>query len=416
MIIKRFGLCFDLNDQVVLFGDMLSGKQGTLQLNVSLCEPAKNPTVCTANGRSRLKNTNYLSVMVGSFEPTIQNDNKKEPFKWVLNLDNIFLVSTQLEIWATLFLKKLTAITDIGIFIENKVEQSKAALYSATKSFNSHIDLGAPKDLTKPNGDYYVISEKSSLLFSVTFEASRINESFTRSYDKILDLVGNIGGAIDFILLFFVVLFHWYENYVSSLRMKRVVGHHLGVPDKMKLQGYSIFNMCMKKNCKEKVAALEEMADEAASFEKLCESMVFNAVMQKYLLPKEATDVAPTIHMMEKMLEVKEKEQGGDQSKLNRSIGYQESGSGKEDDASEGEKAMQREIKTMADVLQRIESIPTNTQQSWTIRENYLKVFNRFKEEFSDATPEHFFEEGDGLLSYWANDRKESEMEIKRWG
>ena len=146
---------------------------------------------------------------------------------------------------------------------------------------------------------------------------------------------------------------------------------------------------------------------------KLCEGMVFNAVLQKHLLPKEAADVAPTVHLMEKMLEAKEKAQPADKSRLNHSIGYQESG--KEDDASEGENAMPTEIKTMADVLHRIESIPTDNQQSWAIRESFLRTFNRFREEFSETTPEHFFGEEDGLLTHRSNNQREYELSNRNY-
>ena len=386
--ITKYGICFNLsNTDLYVYGDALSSKQGYFQMNISICEYTGN-TTCQENAERHVKAASYLKLILGNLEPGINNTNKYDPIEWDINIDNIFTISSQLEVFASVYLKQITAITDVGVLVESLVEESKAAIGAVTRSINSKIGIGSPK--SGGTGDFYVTKEQSKLVFSLTIEASRTTEQFIRSYDRILDLFGNIGGTIEFILVVFLIFFHWYENYIGMLRMRRAVGNHLGLPEKMRMHGFSVFNMCSKKNSEEKIHALDEIVEESVAMERMAENNIYSRLVQKYMLSKEVVEAAPAIHMMEKMIEKKtgRQEEIKDRQMGSSSIVDTERLDG-DDEEDEGAR---RPMKTMLDLQQKIESISvTDSQVSWAIKTSFMNTFMRFKEEFGDSPPENFF-------------------------
>ena len=383
-IISKYGLCFNMTDEVILFGEASSSKHSFIEFNISLCNSTIDSVTCSPNSRRKIKNSKYLSVTFGCLEPTIKNDDKFDPFGWNLNTDNIFMISAQLEVMTTVFLKRITTLTDVGTIIDSEVNQSKAAIHKVSSTFNSRLDLGSPIATPNPTKEFYTVFDNSNIFLSLIIQSSTTTEAFSRSYDKILDLFGSIGGTIDFILLLFIICFNWYENYIASLRMKRALGNHLGVPTKMKVRGYSIFNMCSKKNNKLKLAALDELAEEALSAERLAENVVLANVLKRYLLPKEVVRVAPTVELMGLMIEAKKAEQKPLEKKEQVSPPNLV-------DSSHSEDSQSPELASLADVLACIESIPVDSPSAAHIKASYLSIFRQFQKEFYDCKPENFF-------------------------
>jgi len=112
--------------------------------------------------------------------------------------------------------------------------------------FSSKLNLG--NDLGK--NDYSMVISSSDNFLNINIVASRTTEIFSRSYDTVLDLFGNIGGSVEFLIILFTLLFNWYENLSSTLIMRRALATKFNLPQRY-VSSDSVFSLCRWRRRKE---------------------------------------------------------------------------------------------------------------------------------------------------------------------
>ena len=301
--ITSYGICFRLGDKVSLFGDTMTKTFGFLSLNFTECDSTKSPN-CLTDAYEKIVAAKGVKVVLGALEPTLNNSEKKDPFSWSLNIDNSFNLDPLLEVKMGVSIKQIEAITDMGMVIEDQKSIRKGAIGKITYEFGSKFTYG-----TYLSGDdYYLSKSDSTVYFSINIMASRTIEQFTRTYDTILDLFGNIGGSIDFLIILFTICFHWHENYTTAARMRSAIGKSLNLPVQMRQRNDSVFSMCCKKTPAPMKEALDGMVEQTMSFERMANDAVTSKLVRDYLLPKEVSSLGSIVVMMGRLIEAKKEE------------------------------------------------------------------------------------------------------------
>ena len=377
-IIKKYGICLDMSDEkgpIYIKGDSTSTNYSYASLELTECFAKEVNSPCDPKAKEIIKNSKRRKLIFGYIEPVLDKSDIDNPFKWYPSLDNQFNINPELEVMTTVFLKNITVETDRGLIVESTSEDSQVAIHSINM-FVDDAELISPILLANSDSQETESSNYAAYI-SVRIEAGSLTENYSRSYDKILDLFGSIGGTIDAFILMFIIFFHWYQNYVTSLRMKRALGNHLGVPTKMKVRGNSIFNMCLKRNSDEKIEALDEMVEETTSFQKLSENLISVSLLNKYIFDPNAKRLAPTIRLMKKMIDMKEEELRNEPHHENSNT----------DDSQ----AKNSELDSMRDVYNMIQAIPDDSTMNRRLKKTYLGIFEAFKKQFQKDSVDGIF-------------------------
>lgn len=325
-LIKKYGICMKLDDSVKIFGDQLSRKSSRLRFKLDFCDSTTKAS-CLPDGFDDILKADGLNLVVGSFEPSVDNSNKTNPWSFALNVDTQVNIEALSVATVTVSMKSMECLTDMGMIISDVENQTRAAIDMVKKDFTASFEFGSDitADLsTPPAVDQYTVQYIPSAMtyVDVRFVASRTTEQFQRTYDTVLDLFGNIGGSLDFVIIIFVILFNWMENILTDRAMFNVIGEALQVPDK--ISGKSKKGGCCKKRNrtaptstdslqKPKVEgykdALSEVTDKALSIENLtiqattCEFMIDNMV------PAHLRTLMPLAVLMKKIVDQKREEE-----------------------------------------------------------------------------------------------------------
>lgn len=321
--ISNYGVCVDVPPNTKVYGDSFSKTSVKLIYQLDICEGSDDG--CFPDALDRIqKNGERSQIVTGFLEAAIDNSQKRDPWTFGLNLENTVQLNPSMASDFRVVLKQLTAETDMGLIIEDKQQDARAAIYQVNKDFvsrlTSHGDVISIGGSTA-NDVYYTLMAPVPM-FMMEIESSRITEAFSRSYMTILDLFGNIGGSVDFTILILLTLFCWYESRVISRKLRGVIVKHFGLPTDMKPKTLmDICCRCRKKRLqgelrpwsedhyKAKMEALDEVAAEVLSFENLSDdSIVFN-LAKDVILPQELSKMAPAVAVMEKMVKEKEDEE-----------------------------------------------------------------------------------------------------------
>src|SRR3990167_4942408 len=75
-----------LHDSVKIFGDQLSRKSSRLRFKLDFCDSTTKAS-CLPDGFDDILKADGLNLVVGSFEPSVDNSNKTNPWSFALNVD-----------------------------------------------------------------------------------------------------------------------------------------------------------------------------------------------------------------------------------------------------------------------------------------------------------------------------------------
>ena len=403
--IERFGLCLKINSGTTIFGDKLTQKSALVNFVLSVCDDTSADTeaaafcVGTTNILDQLRKTGGIDITVGAIEPAINNSLKTDMFTWSLNIDNSFKVDGILNTIAEVRIKKIQAVTDHGWLIENKKTESKAAIFNMRSEFSTKFSYG---DASPTPDQYYMLPYDDLTIFTLNFVASRTTEEFTRSYDTILDLFGNIGGSIDFLALVLVILFHWHENYTTSTVMRKKLSENLKLPSDLSQRETSVFGLCCKKTRQSTKDALDELVDDALSFENLALLNISNSVLQETMFKPEILTISPIIAFMKKAIKAKKEEDEKEKNSLRS----------KEDKkaAKDQEEEEKVDLKVAYQNFMNLEL--DHNEFNGKIKQSFIKTIAEYQKIFSIENAESCFEQDQSQKPNQSNIKKQ-ELEEK---
>ena len=308
-VIEKFAICPLFDEGLDIFGDDQSLRSARYKFTLS---PCSDPTVC-ANAFSSLTEVSGQAVTVGTFQPVVKSSEKEEPFGYEINLDNVVPIGLMLNSKVILSLKTSEVETDKGWFIKDVVTESKATINQLRIVYDPIVTVGDlvsdPLSETLNFGVKYVGNDPP---LTIRIVSSRVKVQLSRAYIRIPELIGNIGGTIEVVVMVFLVFVHWMENLLQENRISHVVGEHLKLPKMMRPPRSvprSLYNKCCKKRNKDlafKAQSSEvvgEIVDKALSIEEMSYSRILLNFILENSFPDEIRQLVPTVYVMRKILE-----------------------------------------------------------------------------------------------------------------
>lgn len=307
-LIKEFGLCPKFNSSMPIFGDeqtLDSGKYtfGLANCIAPVCDPVVAfPIVSKSSGQS---------VTVGAFQPVVNNAKKQNPFEYEINMDTLVPLNQFLNSKVVVSLKELVVETDVGMFIEDVREESRSAVNNYRVSYDPVVTVGDVW-IDDPNfANFYVKYVTPSVdPITITLLSSRLSQQVSRSYDTILDLIGNAGGTAEALIMILLILFHWIENMHVESRINSVVGKYLGLPEPIR-PPLNMFNPWIrpfvrnktKKTQLESDEVVAEIVEKALSVEQMSYNQIMLRFFLEHSLPSEVSELIPVVYVMKELLE-----------------------------------------------------------------------------------------------------------------
>jgi hypothetical protein len=299
-IIGSNGYCLDIGEKVNVYGNWLSSSDSFISIDVNLCDPTKSST-CDANVWKKYKDNDQL-VHMGSFSSNVDNTNKDDPFVYDFTFHDSFFLSTQTVNIVNIRYKRMEMKTDFGIMFDD----------FDTKS------VGVIEDISIKNINA-IIYDKTSNTFTAptvqtlaTFEirgTSRIDQ-YTRSYDKVFDFFGNLGGAMELVFLVATLSYAYLDSFLTDRKVRKICMTELGL-DRVKLPSEKVEVKKTVKRCagcsKKKTeheeqldSYAEEMAESTLSFERMVRNNLMAEILQETVVPPALLKVAPYLLALEK--------------------------------------------------------------------------------------------------------------------
>lgn len=344
-LLAKYGICMQLDNNIKIFGDQLSRKSSRLRFKLDFC-PSTNAD-CLADGFTDILKSTGLNMIVGSFEPSVDNSNKTNPWSYALNVDTQINIESLSTTTVTVAMKSIECLTDKGVVISDVDNQTRAAIDAVKKDFTASFEFGEsmndalanlPTPVTPAEDQYSVQYIPNEMTYvDVRFVASRTTEQFQRTYDTILDLFGNIGGSLDFVIILFVIMFNWCENILTDRTLTKQIGQALQVPDKM-LGNHKRQGCCSKKNRTAPTAeehkgstkldgcadVIADITDKSLSVENLTVQSTTYEFMVDNMMPSHLKTLIPLTVFVKKMVEQKKEEEKKKLSK-NNAVGVNKS-------------------------------------------------------------------------------------------
>ena len=327
-LVGKYGICFDVDDKTQIYGDPLSVKSSRLRFTLEYCDSTTIPG-CLDTALSAIKDANGIDLVVGTFEPSVNLGNKTHPWNYDLSSDNRLTIDVLAKATVTVPMKNLTVITDNGLVIEDLKNESKAAPKSLVTQYAPSFEFGKNMNdiVGGGNADMFSVTYGGRELtyFDFRLTSSRYAESYKRSYMTILDLFGNIGGTVEFVIVLFLLLFHWYENLYSQQNIREELRKKFGLPEKVLHHPTSGIKCCRKHKPDQAIPepakdtetdttgyakiAMDEISESALNLERLAVSDTTTNLLLESLVPKAIVKLSPVIVLMKKMIEAKEDEE-----------------------------------------------------------------------------------------------------------
>jgi hypothetical protein len=307
-LIQEFGLCPVFTDSMSMYGDDQTLASGKYRFVLESCvAPACDPQVAFP---IVLKSSGQ-SVTIGAFQPVVNNALKYAPFEYEINTENVIPLNQFLNSKVIMSLKELYVETDMGKFIQDTQAESRAAIGIYHVSYDPVVTVG-DSDASDPTFTNFNVKYVSPSVppMTITLVSSRLSQQVSRSYDTILDLISNSGGAGEALIMILLVLFHWIENMHVESRINSVVGKYLGLPELIRPQ-LNMFNPLMRLFVTQKVKKSQLDSDEviAGIVDKALsvEQMSYNQIMLRFFLehslPWELTELIPVVYVMKELLQ-----------------------------------------------------------------------------------------------------------------
>lgn len=395
-LINDYGICFDIGDDTIVVGDSMSKKSARLSFSVRPCTGGVG--TCFADVGERLDEARDLYALVGCFEPAINNSNKANPWDFGINTNHKVAIDPLVSAVTNVYLKKLQTKTDWGLIIEKIEESFKAAIHSVVSEFQSKLVLGTSSGGTPPEYPMKVLTKDSLLM--VNYVASRQTEEVKRSYVTLLDLFGQIGGTIDFLIFVITLCFHWYENISSSLTLRKAISDKLKFPERYSKKNASTMrrfsNFVSRKNIDRTTeSAIDQMVEEALNVERITEEAAISGFMKKNMYPKELVTLLPTVVLLEKRMEIEDEDKKSKSNKVANSSPQQQNAIPQIQPVDQaGENSPDNEEISLANAWKLL-SFEQNDDAFSLVRKRAEKVINEFCSRHK-ITPEELFAEGEG--------------------
>jgi len=318
-LIEKFGICFDLEDDLVLTGDTMSIQSSQLSFNMRIC---KNGTgSCLADAEDKVNQAKEMTVTVGALEPYVDNKLKKDYWMYGLNTNTILSLDYIQTTVADIYLGKTEVETDYGWFVEMKEQETRGKIDRVRTEFSTKITLG--HNTGNPDEFDTKFIRSDSLLY-ITFLASRNVVKISRSYDTLLDTFGSIGGSIDFFIFLITFFFHWYENINSNREIRGAVAEKMRIPPrytpKQEFVCTKIARMLglVKKKDRTDIDtedALDQLTVEALSVERLTSDASVSAFLANNFYPKDVMALIPLAILIQQRNNVKAERQKNESEK-----------------------------------------------------------------------------------------------------
>ena len=325
-LVSKYGICIGADSNTQIYGDPLSSKSSRIRLQLEYCDSSSLPG-CLDSSLSDIRDAQGIDLVVGTYAPSVNVANKANPWNFDLTTLRRASITPLTNIIFTVPMKDVIVSTDEGRIIEDFKNQSRAipleisAQYVAAFIFGkSMVDFtNAPK---ADDSSYFSVMYGGKELTYLDFRliSSRYVEIHKRKYMSILELFGNIGGSVEFLIVIFMCIFHWYENLHTQSKVRSEVLKSLGLTEKV-LSNSTSAKKCMPwiKNSgpptgqgnhpelhKLAKEALDQMSESAINLEDMVVRESQLELLLPSLVPGHVLKLLPVVSMMEKMVQVDE--------------------------------------------------------------------------------------------------------------
>src|SRR3990167_5841103 len=176
-IIQNFGICPNMTPEVMIFGDDQTFNNGRYRFRLELCAADR----CANNHSNILANSGEQSITIGAFVPSVMNSDKVNPWRGVVNLDNLVPIGMFLNTRATMSLKEVQIETDTGILISKNRVETRADFNSIRRDYIPIVSLG--EEVSSTDSLYNVRKlTRQPPIFEFRLISSRTSEGYARSY------------------------------------------------------------------------------------------------------------------------------------------------------------------------------------------------------------------------------------------
>ena len=316
MALSDFGYCSKLNNnetEFTLSGDEDSDLFKYVELRIFPCNGTFGPTDNSNNTKCALPNAyddtikftddemkrirsglREYTVTVMLIDAAIEAVNYGDPVIYMMNGNYKYALTSLQQKTIGFYFKTVTVTTDIGIFSENLSEKSS---YSVSEVIYDSLDRGI-EDRPKIKGPGNSEETRPIPYVTFTFLSSNTKLEYTRTYLKILDVLGLVGGVSQVFTYVVLVLYAWY----NSLRMEQEIINrtvlHINKDDdeledweknrKMSMWDitkFHYFKSCQKKNPKYKLYKnCESQVEEKTDITKIIKAVTDIEVIKNALL------------------------------------------------------------------------------------------------------------------------------------
>lgn len=297
-IIQDNGFCFDMHDKFNIYGNWLSASESSISIQINLCVPTSVAT-CDPKVWERFS-ANDQYAYLGSFSSAVDNSNKEDPFVYDYYFHQQLILSTQMTNLVKIRYKKLDVVTDLGILFDDLDKKSVGIIEEVSvQNLNSYsYDLASSA----------VVVNQNQVVAKIDIRGSALIDQYTRTYDKIFDFIGNLGGAMELVILSCTILYCHLSGYLTGKQLHHICKTELGFQElcdsrKAKASKKAKKGCCRKSKDKQEMDLdeyTEELAEGSLSFETLVKNNVYSQLLQHALIPPELIKIAPYLFSLEK--------------------------------------------------------------------------------------------------------------------
>lgn len=170
--------------------------------------PPLKPAKEGYTGLSKSEIFRTFTVKFNILEAMVNVTNFDTPISYVVNSKFDMSIHQKLEKMRRFMFKDIEMETDTGLYY---MEDSRTDSGIAIDSVITGDTERDPSDSIKIKTNLGEVS-RSQPYISVVFAASNSQTKFSRAYDKIVDVFGNIGGFSDIIAFTMIILYAWYSG------------------------------------------------------------------------------------------------------------------------------------------------------------------------------------------------------------
>lgn len=297
LIIYKSGFCLDFDEKINIYGNWLSTAESYLSIDISLCDAADND--CDPTVWSRYEGNDQFAYL-GSFSSTVDNSNKADPFVYDYYFHDQFIMSTQMTNVAKIWYKRLEVKSDMGAIFE-EFESKKVGV----------IDHVTIQNINSMGYDFLqdkVTVDRDHSLGQIEIRGTSKIDQYLRTYEKLFDFIGNLGGAMELVFIVSAILYSSLDNFLTKRKVHEICKQELGlvgipkgpstiVKRKKRCCCWTKYQTELDEHVESYVA---DAADGALAFEQLVKNSVVTQLIQEIVLPPEVLQIAPLLLSLKK--------------------------------------------------------------------------------------------------------------------